>query len=71
MKTFLSIGKAGLRTLALGLFEPLKSKGIHIGIVKVAALVEPESQTSTEIANEFWAVHNATKDQWEPEVTYS
>lgn len=42
----LSIGKAGLRTLALGIFEPLKNQGIHIGIVNVAAMVEPESQTS-------------------------
>jgi hypothetical protein len=60
----LSTGKAGLRTLAFGLFEPLKNQGIHIGIVNVATLVEPESQASVDIANEFWVLHNASKDQW-------
>jgi short-subunit dehydrogenase len=67
----LSIGKAGLRTLALGLFDTLKDKGIHIGVVNVAAMVAPNSQTSVNIASEFWALHNTSKDKWLAEVTYS
>jgi short-subunit dehydrogenase len=67
----LSIGKAGLRTLALGLFESFKTKGIHIGIVNVAAMVAAGSQTSANVADEFWKLHESPKDQWVAEVTYS
>jgi short-subunit dehydrogenase len=67
----LSIGKAGLRALALGLFESLKAKGIHIGIVNVAAAVAAESPTSVNIADEFWKLYESPKDQWVAEVTYS
>jgi len=66
-----SIGKAGLRALALGLFESLKAKGIHIGIVNVAATVAAESQTSVNVAEEFWKLYDIPKDQWVAEVTYS
>jgi NAD(P)-dependent dehydrogenase (short-subunit alcohol dehydrogenase family) len=37
----LSIGKAGIRALALGTFESLKRKGIHIATVTVSAAVPP------------------------------
>jgi short-subunit dehydrogenase len=67
----LSIGKAGLRTLALGLFESLKEKGIHISIVNVAAMVAAGSETAVNVAEEFWKLHDSPKDQWVAEVTYS
>jgi short-subunit dehydrogenase len=66
----LSIGKAGLRTLALGLFDALKAKGIHVCIVNVAAMVAAESETSVKIACEFWKLHDRQKSQWVAEYTY-
>jgi NAD(P)-dependent dehydrogenase (short-subunit alcohol dehydrogenase family) len=35
----LSVGKAGLRAMVLGLFEPFRQQGVHIATVTVAALV--------------------------------
>jgi short-subunit dehydrogenase len=67
----LSIGKAGLRALALGLFESLKAKGIHIGIVNIMATVAPASQTPINVAEEFWKLHDSPKDQWAAEISYS
>lgn len=67
----LSIGKAGLRALALGLFESFKAKGVHVGVVNVAAMVAAESETSVKIAGEFWKLHSSQKGAWVAEVTYS
>lgn len=66
----LSIGKAGVRTIALGLFKTLRDKGVHIGIVNVATLVKAGSQMSRDIAEEFWKLHNAPKDTWVAETTF-
>jgi len=66
----LSVGKAGIRALALGLFESFKSKGVHVAIVNVAATVEPASELSLDVADEFWKVYNAPRDEWICEVTY-
>ncbi len=35
----LSIGKAGIRALAQGIFEPFQEKGVHVATVTVAGLV--------------------------------
>ncbi|MGH1588699.1 SDR family oxidoreductase [Methylobacterium phyllosphaerae] len=35
----LSIGKAGIRALAQGIFEPFKEKGVHVATVTVAGFV--------------------------------
>ena len=37
-----SIGKAGIRALAYGLFEPFRDKGIHVATVTVCTFVSPE-----------------------------
>lgn len=66
----LSIGKAGLRNLTLGLFESLKSEGIHIASVSVATSVTPGSKEAWDIAESFWQLHAQPKDSWVPEVTY-
>src|SRR4051812_27135783 len=42
----LSIGKAGIRALALGLFESFKEKGIHVATVTVAGSVAPGSENA-------------------------
>lgn len=67
----LSLGKAGIRALALGLFEPAKADGVHVGTVTVAAYVKPESEEARGIAEAFWTLHNQPAESWEAEITYS
>lgn len=66
----LSIGKAGIRALALGLFESFKEKGVHIASVTVSTNVSPESKEALEIGENFWNLHNQNIDNWAAEVTY-
>jgi NADP-dependent 3-hydroxy acid dehydrogenase YdfG len=66
----LSIGKAGIRALALGLFEPAKLQGIHVATVTVAAWVQPGSKESTGIADAFWLLHDQPREAWSPETVY-
>ena len=66
----LSIGKAGIRALALGTFESLKLKGIHIATVTVSAAVAPDSEAAEAVAERFWQLHSQPIDKWTAEVTY-
>lgn len=52
----LSIGKAGLRSLAYQLHERLKEDGIYVGLLTVAGFITPDSNThSLEVlAGLFW-----------------
>ncbi|WP_411561625.1 SDR family oxidoreductase [Pseudomonas shirazensis] len=67
----LSIGKAGVRALALGLFESAKAQGVHIGTVIVAANVAPGSEEADAVAEHFWKLHSQPVDAWQAEVNYS
>lgn len=66
----LSIGKAGIRALTLGLFEHLKQQNIHIATVTVATFVNPDSKESHDVAEQFWALHAQPADQWTAETMY-
>lgn len=66
----LSVGKAGIRTLALGLFETLRADGIHIATVTVSAYVKPGSQEAIEIAQLFFELHSQSAQDWRPEFVY-
>jgi len=66
----LSIGKAGIRALALGLFEFSKEKNIHVATVTVCTFVSPESQQTADIAEHFWKLHNQPKSEWTAEAVY-
>lgn len=66
----LSIGKAGIRTLTLGLFESLKEQGVHIASVTVATFVNPGSKEATDIGEAFWQLHQETAGDWRAEVMY-
>jgi NAD(P)-dependent dehydrogenase (short-subunit alcohol dehydrogenase family) len=66
----LSIGKAGIRALAQGLFEEFKVQGVHVATVTVAAIVTPGSAEAKAVADHFWALHNQPRDQWSWEVRY-
>ncbi|MBU5211431.1 SDR family NAD(P)-dependent oxidoreductase [Bacillus sp. Gen3] len=51
----LSIGKSGIRSLALTLAEELKPKGIFVGTVTIAGFVTPGTHFSPElIAEKYW-----------------
>jgi len=67
----LSIGKAGIRALAHGLFESFKEKGIHVATVTVAAFVDPGSADAQAVADRFWQLHTQPKGSWTVEATYS
>lgn len=66
----LSIGKAGIRALAQGLFESFKSQDVHIATVTVATYVTPASKEAVGIAEQFWQLHNQPKDNWTAEVVF-
>lgn len=66
----LSLGKAGIRSLAKMLSEALKNEGIRVGTVTICGLV---SQTDPKynpesIAEKYWAFHTATES--EAEIVY-
>jgi len=67
----LSVGKAGVRAMALGLFEPFRAKGIHVATVTVMALVAPDSKEAKAVAEHFWGLYSQPKDAWTAEARYS
>jgi NAD(P)-dependent dehydrogenase (short-subunit alcohol dehydrogenase family) len=67
----LSIGKAGIRTLALGLFDGFKAKGIHVATVTVAGAITPGSEQAAEVAEKFWLLHSQPEDSWDCESVYT
>jgi short-subunit dehydrogenase len=68
----LSIGKAGIRSLAGSLFAQLKNSPIKVSTVTVAGLVRPQSErhNPTAIAGEFWKLHRMPKEELKFEVVY-
>lgn len=66
----ISIGKAGLRAQALGLFESLKEQNIHVATVTVGTFVNPDSKEATDVAEEFWKLYSQPKETWAAEVMY-
>jgi NADP-dependent 3-hydroxy acid dehydrogenase YdfG len=67
----MSAGKAGIRALALGLFDDLKKRGVHIATVTVCAYVEPDSEAATAVANEFFQLRAQERDAWTAEATFT
>ena len=56
----LSVGKVGLKTLALGLFDCFKSKGIHVCAVTASHSHEADSAWSVGVAQAFWQRYNTS-----------
>jgi len=67
----LSVGKAGLRAMTLGIFESLKQQGIHIATVTVHTAVTPDSKEAEAVAEHFWHLYRQPLGNWTAEVTYS
>ena len=57
----LSIGKASIRAMALGLFESLKEKGIHVATVTIAAFVDPGSKDTAAVGEHFWQLQQSAQ----------
>jgi short-subunit dehydrogenase len=56
----LSIGKAGVRSLAYQLHDRLKADGIYVGLLTVAGLINPGSETHSPalLADLFWKMYS-------------
>ena len=67
----LSIGKAGIRALAHGLFEDFKEKGVHVATVTVATFVSPGSGDAKAVGEHFWQLHNQPTGSWTAEVEHT
>src|SRR4029077_3835974 len=67
----LSIGKAGVRAMALGIFESLKQQGIHIATVTVHTAVTPDSKEAEAVADTFWQLFRQPVGKRTAEVKYS
>lgn len=66
----ISIGKAGIRALVQGLFDPYRGDGIHVATVTVAGFVSAGSPDTTAVAEEFWKLRAQPKADWVSEVVY-
>jgi short-subunit dehydrogenase len=67
----LSIGKAGIRALAQGIFESFKAQGVHVATVTVAASVSAGSKDAEAVAEQFWQLHSQEANAWTVETTYT
>jgi len=65
-----SIGKAGIRALAHGLFEPFRDKGIHVATVTVCTFVAPGSKEAASVADQFWHLYSQPRDAWTVEANF-
>jgi short-subunit dehydrogenase len=56
----LSLGKAGIRSLAVQLHNRLKDEGIYVGLLTIAGFINPESETHSPavLADLFWNLYN-------------
>jgi NAD(P)-dependent dehydrogenase (short-subunit alcohol dehydrogenase family) len=67
----LSIGKAAIRALALGMFASLKEQGIHIATVTIEVAVNPDSPGSEAVGELFWQLYTQPIGAWTAEMKYS
>jgi NAD(P)-dependent dehydrogenase (short-subunit alcohol dehydrogenase family) len=64
----LSIGKAGIRSLAYSFAEELKPANIHVATVTVAGFVKAGTSFDPDkIAAHYWRLHTQPKEAWETE----
>jgi len=67
----LSIGKAGLRALALMLAQELAPAGIRVGTVTIAGMVAPGTAFAPQrVAEAFMALHRGAPDPSTAEIVF-
>lgn len=62
----ISLGKAGIRNLALQLNEVLKAEDVYVGTLTIGGWIQPESETHSPkiLAEKFWGLYQ-NRDQVE------
>jgi short-subunit dehydrogenase len=62
----ISLGKAGIRNLAVQLNEVLKAEGVYVGTLTIGGWIQPESETHSPkiLAEKFWELYQ-NRDQVE------
>lgn len=69
--TSLALGKAALRSLAIALYKDLAPKGVHVSVLAICGIVEPDGRFDpSSIAEEYWRVAMAPKGLIDREVIY-
>lgn len=69
--TSLALGKAALRSLAISLFKDLSPKGVHVSVLAICGIVEPDGPFHPEaIAEEYWRVATAANGVEDREVIF-
>lgn len=67
----LAAGKAALRSVGLNLFKELLPAGIHVAVVAVCGIVEPDGPFDPDlVAEQYWQLHEQPLDQAERELVY-
>ncbi|MDX3109349.1 SDR family NAD(P)-dependent oxidoreductase [Nonomuraea angiospora] len=67
----LSLGKAGVRTLAALLDQEYGPSGVHVASVTVAGPVAPGTAFDPDdIAEHYWRLHTQPRERWEREVLH-
>jgi NADP-dependent 3-hydroxy acid dehydrogenase YdfG len=69
--TALSVGKAGIRALALALHEAWAPDGVHVGTVTIHGMIgSDEHHAPDAIAEAFWTLHEQPREAWQAELVY-
>jgi NAD(P)-dependent dehydrogenase (short-subunit alcohol dehydrogenase family) len=67
----LSLGKAGLRTVAALLDAQYRPAGVHVATVTVAGPVAPGTPWDPDdIAEHYWRLHHQPREAWTHEVVH-
>ncbi len=67
----LGIGKAGIRSLALGSAPELAIDGIHLATITICGTVAPGTKFDPDaIASVYWQLHTQSQDFWQTEYIY-
>lgn len=67
----LSIGKAGIRSLAFAMGDELEPQGIHVATVTILGTVAPDTAFDPDtIAEHYWALHTQVTGAWEREIQF-
>jgi short-subunit dehydrogenase len=71
MYASLSLGKAGVRTLAYALGAELEPEGVHVATVTIAGTVQAGTFFDPDnIAEAYWKLHSQPTGQFEREIVY-
>jgi NADP-dependent 3-hydroxy acid dehydrogenase YdfG len=67
----LSIGKAGIRSLAYTLADECKQHNIHVATITVNGAIKKGTALDPDlIAQEFWSLYEQPKSEWKTEVIF-